>query len=253
MISFWNKKINDIDTRFLFVIGTGRSGTHFIGRIIGKHPRVEFLLEDTTTFNLSKKAAIPEPDQKYINRLITHYKKIQEKSEKRFVLEKSHPNIWITDSLVEHFPSSFFIGVQREVFQVVNSMLNHKGVLRWFKTVSNNKTSRFLGINERNISYYKDLPIEAKCTLRWLSHTAELKLLQEKYPASVLIFDYQELCTDFNTQVDRFDRLLSLNLKDYAETPNLESLNKYKNLTNEQIAIIEDTIAKEADFFKVSN
>ncbi|NJW53453.1 sulfotransferase [Salinimicrobium oceani] len=250
---FFNRSNKKIKSNYLFVIGSGRSGTHFIGRAIGKHPQVELFLEETENFRLVKEVAILEKGEKYQSRLVKRYKKLQKISKQPWILEKSHPNIWLTEGLLSNFPDSYFIGMQRDLYQIVSSMLNHdrkKNVRTWFDILPTNKCSRFLGINDYNISYYKDLPIEAKCVIRWLSHTFELERLKKEYPDKVFIFDYSIFCENFESELFKIEQLTALNLKEYAERPKSESLQKFKNLTNEQIKIIDETFQKEKIFFE---
>lgn len=247
------KKKNNVDSNYLFVIGTGRSGTHFIGRAIGSHPNIDLLLEDTKNFNLVKKAAVFNKGESYTLKLVKHYKAIQQASVNNWILEKSHPNIWLTDTLIQHFPNSYFLGMQRNVYQVVNSMLSHdglKGVKKWFEILPHNKPSRFLGINAYNISYYKELPIEAKCVIRWLSHTYELKRIKQEYPNAVTIFDYDRFCLDFEGELHKVEKMVGLDLLEYAEKPKLESLKKFENLNKNQMGIISETMKNEIGFFE---
>src|SRR5690606_38689612 len=119
--------------KFVFVLGTGRSGTHFLGRLIGKNPSCHLLLESEETFPLSIKANITHYHTiRHKNRLIKKYNKLIQKATKPFIIEKSHQNIWSFEDLYEIFSDSLFIGIQRDVKQVVNSMLEHRGVLKWF-------------------------------------------------------------------------------------------------------------------------
>lgn len=248
-----NNKKSKSNSKYIFIIGSGRSGTHFIGRAIGEHPQVELFLEDTKNFNLVKKVAILEKGDKYLHRLLKRYKKLQEKSDKTWILEKSHPNIWLTESLLLHFPDSYFIGMQRDLYQVVSSMLNHGGinnVKSWYDLLPMDKNSKFLGLNEYNIEYFKDLPIEAKCTIRWLSHSFELERLKNKYPDRVLVFDYSIFCQNFESEFLKIEQLTELKLMDYAEEPKLVSLNKFRNLSKEQIKIIDETLEREKPNFE---
>lgn len=249
MFKFFRSKPKKINSNFLFIIGTGRSGTHFLGRVIGNHPEVQVLMENRKTFSLVKKAAITKRTNKDLDKLITRYQKIQENSNKGFILEKSHPNIWLVPRLNESFSSSHFIGVQRDVYQVVYSMLRHKGVSKWYKKLPQDKLSDFLGITKQNRAYFHSLPIEAKCTIRWMAHKSKLLELKKTYPKKIVIIDYQELCNNFEEQVARLESITGLDLINYAEKPKEESLNKYKNLNQSQIDIINETLQKEAGNF----
>lgn len=249
---FFKNKNRKIESNFIFIIGTGRSGTHFIGRAIGNHPRVKLLLEETKNFRLVKKIAILGAGERSLNQLLKRYKKLQIKSNKPWILEKSHPNIWLMESLTSYFPNSIFIGMQRDVYQVVSSMVKHggvKSVKSWFNLLPQNKNSKFLGINDYNKNYYEELPLEAKCTIRWLSHKFELERLKAIYPERLFVIDYKILCEKFDIEMDKVEKLTGLDLKKYTEKPKLESLTKFKNLSAEQIKIIDDTLTREIPNF----
>jgi hypothetical protein len=71
---------------------------------------------------------------------------------KNFYLDKSHPNIWIADKIKEEFPEAKFVGIERNPFATVSSMLKHRGVMKWHRDWKSFPVpNRFLGI-DGNIS-----------------------------------------------------------------------------------------------------
>jgi hypothetical protein len=223
LFNFNNKKSKE-GSRFIFVIGSGRSGTHFLGRIFQNNPSVELLLEEPKYFGLVKDINIRQK-KNLLPKLTNRYQKLSLTTEKPYLLEKSHPNIWSVDYLIKEFPNAFFIGINRNVYQVVYSMLNHKGVLNWYKTLPNDVENSFLGITDENKNDFSNLPLESKCTLRWYAHIKESYELKRKYSENVIILNYNDLCNNYFEVVDKLELFFNLSLKDYSEKPNNVSVN----------------------------
>ena len=158
--------------RFIFISGTGRSGTHLVGRTISSHSGIEGRIEGPSTFGLITRIAthrdIAHPWYIALQklRLRMRLRRILATSD-HDVLEKSHPSLWLADDLMDWFPSSFFIGVYREVEPTVSSMLEHNGVLSWFDALPLDRPNRFLGITPENVGTYGDLTLEERCAIRW--------------------------------------------------------------------------------------
>ncbi|MGJ3236255.1 sulfotransferase family protein [Marivirga sp.] len=236
-----NNKKSEVNSRFIFVIGSGRSGTHFLGRIFQNNPSVELLLEDPKYFSLVKDINIKQKKD-LLPKLTKRYKKLSYSSDKPYLLEKSHPNIWSVDYLTKEFPDAFFIGINRNVYQVVYSMLNHKGVLNWYNTLPNNVENPFLGITDENKKEFSNLPIESKCTLRWYAHIKESYELKKKYPEKVIIINYNDLCNNYFEEVEKLESIFNVKLREFSEKPNNVSGDKFKKLDSEKIANIQNVL-----------
>jgi len=154
-----------MNSKFIFICGTGRSGTHFIGRTIASHPNIEGRIEDPNTFRLiTKLASTKDYNSKLENYflemlLFRRLKRVVKLSDYEFVLEKSHPSIWLAEEISKKFKNSLFIGVYRDLEPTVASMLRHKGVLSWYDSLPSNKVNRFLGITPDNIENFHSLSI----------------------------------------------------------------------------------------------
>lgn len=234
-----------MDKKLIFVIGSGRSGTHLIGRIIGSHPEVDAYIEDERTFTLVTKIATQQVKRGKVNKLIKTYKKVFSKSEYPIILEKSHPNIWLVEELLEAFPDAKFVGIYRDVYSTVSSMLKHEGVSQWFKVLPQNEVNPFLGITKENVSDYIKFSIEEKSALRWLSHKEQLEYLAEKYPLSVMNIYYNDLLTDQTEWLTKLSHFLDLSNSFSPEKFNLQSLTKWKqNLSEDQIQLIDRILDK---------
>ncbi|MFO8234693.1 MAG: sulfotransferase [Bacteroidales bacterium] len=238
--------------KIIFVIGTGRSGTHLLGRTISSHSLIEGHIEDPALFhpavNIAVKQDIANPlyivAQKY--RLIKKYKSLLKKSEADFILEKSHPVMWFSEYLKNKIPGSLFVGILRNPFQTVSSMLNHEGVLEWYSKLPQDKPNRFLGITEENKVFFKDLPLESKCTYRWLSHRQELTKLKDVLKDSYLMFEYGDFLEHIPDYLEKLSKFIGVNNRFTPENLKKESMDKWKEfLTKEQVKNIESVISIE--------
>lgn len=229
-----------MDKNVFFVIGSGRSGTHLIGRIIGSHPDVHAYIEEDKFFPLVTKIATNPRYRRKIPKLLKVYKRDFNKVTAPFILEKSHPNIWLVEELMEAFSNSLFVGIYRDVYSTTSSMLLHEGVSSWFEKLPNDQINNFLGITEKNLSLYKDLTIEEKCAMRWLSHKNRLLALEREFPTRVKVFNYNELLENQQAQLADLSQFLNITNRFKPEEFNLESLTKWKeNLTVAQIEHID--------------
>lgn len=237
-----------MNKKIIFIIGNGRSGTHLLGRSIASHLDIHGRVETPNTFKLITKIATT---QDFTNPLYVDLLKIilvyrirkSIKNSLKHVLEKSHTSLWLVDHLITKFDNSYFIGIYRDLEQTVSSMLEHNGILSWYKKLPQNQENRFLGITKDNKSYFNLLSLEEKCALRWLSHKKELFRLYEKYPNRVRIIKYNDFVLNPESNLSAISSFLDIpNEFDY-EKIKYESLSKWKEkLDNNQIKKIINII-----------
>ena len=85
-------------TRPVFVIGTGRSGTHWLGHSLIGHPEVRATIEVEPMFGLSVRMALDAArEAELFDRLVAAYESQLSQCHTRIYLDKSHPNIWIAE------------------------------------------------------------------------------------------------------------------------------------------------------------
>ncbi|MCR9183581.1 MAG: hypothetical protein NXH73_11705 [Flavobacteriaceae bacterium] len=242
---FQISKLN-LDKKVVFVIGTGRSGTHLIGRTIGSSSKVDAHIESTDFFNKFTQLAVNFENvntQEVFFNLLESYNKFLKKSSKNIILEKTHPLIWFAENIKEKMENAYFIGIKRNCYATVSSMLKHKGVLNWYDQLDQTKPNRFLGITEQNKNSFKNLPIESKCALRWKSHTDELFRLKSVLGDRYLLVDYESFYEPNHTFLDDFNKMINEGLEFKVETLKPDSLEKWKNsLSNQQIENIKNTL-----------
>jgi len=228
----------------IFVIGSGRSGTHLLGRTFENSPEIDAFIEDDLFFETITDLAVGlNKNKSNLNKVLKRYKKVFNKSEKQYILEKTHPNIWFVEEILEFFPNAKFIGIKRNVLSTVASMINHKGVLSWYKRLPLDEVNPFLGITESNKDAFKKLPLESKCTFRWISHTNRLEYLENKYPKHVKIVDYEDFYDNYNGLMNILKEFLDLDFNLNSETLNQSGKDKWKTtLSQEQVNNIHTVI-----------
>jgi hypothetical protein len=231
-----------IRSRKIFVLGTGRSGTHWLGYIIGAHRDVIATVEKRPIFPWVVQLALyPDRFGELYPKLVQRYRYEHALVAPRHYLDKSHPNIWLADSLVATFPDTLFIGIRRDVFGTVNSMLQHPDVMRWIHRWQNYPVpNRFLGIDPRYTDEYHQLPIESKCAVRWKAHVMQLEHIKEKLGDCVLIVDYDDLHKKNSEKLDEISLFLQLDSAIPKPPIKESSLERWQNeLSQEQCQNIE--------------
>jgi hypothetical protein len=121
----------------IFVLGTGRSGTHWVAWILQPHPKLATLVEKPPIFNWVTEMAIdPTAEGRLFARLVERYRLEAANMRPKRLLDKSHPNIWLAEALAKSLPDAQFVGILRDVFGTVASSLRHAGVRYWAEQVS---------------------------------------------------------------------------------------------------------------------
>lgn len=245
----------------IFIVGTGRSGTHFTCRALSGFANVFDPMEGSEEFSiLNQIARSAIYHQELPQRVIEYYKNRESKRKKGEVfLDQHHPNIFFTPQLTEIFSNPIFLFPYRPTVQVVASMLQHEGVLSWyelarksFRFFSSIKRipipNRFLGIESRK--EMSDLELHELCAFRVLSHNQTMKKLVSAN-RNCRVISYEGLIIDQEAEfINTFSsfELDALGEFSLVERSNLASAQKYKSvLTQDQIS---DILAIEENFNK---
>ena len=183
------------DSNKIFVIGCGRSGTHWLGYILASHPKIHVTVEKQRIFNKVTAMALNASEKKrLVKPHIKWYRLEHAQVAPCHYADKSHPNIWLVDELASVFPNAFFIGIQREPYGTVSSMLKHKGVREWCERWKEFPVPNpFLGITNENVDNYKKMSLAGRCAMRWLSHREQIKQVKCKYPERIHVLEYEAL------------------------------------------------------------
>jgi len=231
-----------INTHPVFVIGSGRSGTHWLGYSLSDHPEIRATIEVEPMFKLSTKMALNSTleDKLYI-KLIRAYKWQLIQSTPKLYLDKSHPNIWIADKLKKTFPQALFIGIERNPYATVASMIRHKKVSSWHKRWREFPLpNRFLGITENTASAYEDLPLASQCAMRWLAHHNKMSELKETLKEDLLVISYEKFAYNPEKQISKLQQFLKLETPIPVPEVKAASLHNWKKqLSTKEIEDIE--------------
>lgn len=228
----------------IFVLGTGRSGTHWLGYILDSSNEINMNIEKFPIFKWVTQAAVNYKKRKRLIPLIIIYFKLNYLLSKKHSGDKSHPNIWLVDYYNKYLSNAYFIGIHRDPHPTVSSMLLHKGVLRWIDEWEEYPLpNSFLGITLENVEDYKKLSLESKCVMRWIAHMDRFKELEKKYSNNFLLIDYENLYDSTENEIDRIHSFLEL--KEKLPFPEIKKDSKFKwksKLTQEQINNINETL-----------
>ncbi len=230
----------------VFIVATGRSGTHFLAEILSSDPRLRVLVEKQPYFRLSTAMALdPRKEKLLMPWLVLGYRYEAARSFGRRLIEKSHPNIWLAEKLAKAFPNSLFLGIQRDVYGTVASMLKHDGVLSWQQHWREFPVpNRFLGIDTQWVDRYEQLSPAGRCALRWSAHQQRMSKLRDLLGSRLLVLEYEALVLHGEQQRADLQEFLDIENPFRPPLPLKESVNKWKShLSARDMVQIDEVIA----------
>jgi hypothetical protein len=185
--------------KIIFVIGTGRSGTHFLTSCLIGHNQIFDLAggkENPLVFRAITAAAL---DHKRASSALSKAKKVYSalasSVSPAWFVDQTHPNIWFAEYWSNIYPAAIFLGIIRNPYSVVASMMKHRGVSAWnFEWGRYPVPNRFLGITTENASRYDKMSLAERCALRWVSHYRRLHQLERSLHGKLSIVIYEDLC-----------------------------------------------------------
>ncbi len=189
-------------------------------------------------FGLSTRIALDIGLEKLLfDRLVREYKLQIFKSPSKLYLDKTRPNIWIADKLKEAFPKSLFIGIERDPFVTVASMMKHKGVLAWHRCWKDFPVpNRILRLTPGLVESYNDISRASQCALRWVAHHERMNELRSILGDSLKVISYEKLILELQQFLD---------LRHLIPIPIVkkESLVRWrKQLSNDEVSQISDIV-----------
>ena len=229
-------------SRKIFIIGCGRSGTNWVGYILSEHPDIRVTIEKKAIFDKVTAIALdPSKMRRHLKPLIRRYRLEHALASPRHYADKSHPNIWLVEELSSVFHRALFIGIQREPYGTVSSMLKHEGVRAWCERWSDFPVpNKFLGVTSANIETYRNLSLAGKCAMRWLSHAERMEEIKEKLPERVYIIRYEKLVLETQEELLQLQKFLGLSAPIPVPDVKSGSIDKWQSiLTAENRADIE--------------
>jgi hypothetical protein len=129
-------------------------------------------------------------------------------------VDKSHPNLFNVPALLSYFPEAKFIGIYRNVFETVASMLTHGACANWGARYKELKfPNEFLGLDVHNIERYESATLAGRCAFRWFSHYSKLLQLEAEYNDQFLLINYRDLIQQNESQTKRIGKFLNTRLQ----------------------------------------
>lgn len=229
----------------VFVIGTGRSGTHWLGYSLEAHPEICATIEAKPMFDLSTRIALNQPlEHKLLPKLLRVYKLQLLKAAPRLYVDKTHPNIWIAEKLHRAFPNALFLGIERNPYATVASMMKHGGVSAWHRRWREFPIpNRFLGITEEISKYYDDIPFASQCAMRWHAHHQKLNELRGTLGSALHTLSYETFAHNPATVVEGIQHFLGLKAPMPVPEVKLDSLHKWREaLSDSDVANVEKVV-----------
>ncbi len=214
----------------VFVVGTGRSGTHFLTRCLIRHPRVTDLTggaENPLVFQNSVRLAAGTAKRGDGWLLVWKYRMMRLRAGKKVLVDQSHPNLWNFELLSASFPSAAWLALVRDPRSVVASMLEHSGVrARTEEWRSYPFPNPFLGLTKTSKAGFERASLAGKCAYRWLSHAE--RTLELVRAGAVTPVSYERLVLDSEAVMVELAREIGLDAPsptDYeAETSSIREV-----------------------------
>ncbi|MEO8604613.1 MAG: sulfotransferase [bacterium] len=196
----------------IFVIGCGRSGTHWLAHTLGAHPQIHIEIEAPPVFGWTTRMALdPRTEAHLFPRLVERYRAGHALVQPRHYADKSHPNLWLAEALAEALPEARFIAIRRAVEPTVASMLRHAGTRSWIDRWERYPMpNRFLGISADHLQDYRVMSAAARCALRVIAHSREIERLRPRLGARMVVVEYEALLRDPATAAHALQCFLAL-------------------------------------------
>ena len=249
----------------IFIVGTGRSGTHFTCRAINGFSNVYDPNDGKEVPGvLEEIAQAAIYHKKYPQQALSYYESQSQQLQKGQVfLDQHHPNIFFTEDIEAIFESPVFLYPRRDVEQVVASMINHPGVMGWYDFARKSKKwfssiptvpfpNKFLGTPK--FKDINELPLHLLCALRVLIHDRAAVQLSNK--PNFKMVDYHSLVADQHSTFKNIfseDEIRQLGKFTEIEKSQKGSLKKFQNTLNEEQINEIKALEKEYNFseFKI--
>ena len=219
----------------IFVMGCGRSGTHWLGHILNSHPDIRATIEQPEIFGCVTQMAMRPPQRwALMPGLVKTYRRECARTSERYYADKSHPSMWIAEYLADAIPTARFIGIERDPYQTVASMLTHRYVSDWPRRWREFPVpNRFLGIDSENAATYETLTPAQQHSLRWLSHHQRLDELQGVLGNRLHLVQYSDLQDHTERSLARLQAFLRLETGFPAPEIRKESVGKWRTVLSD--------------------
>lgn len=236
----------DAPPGIVLIIGTGRSGTHWLARVLRSHARFRVTLERFPMFQLTTRMAVDRRlRQALFPLLVLSYRAQRLASGDRIYADKSHPALWLAEPLAEALPSALFLGVQREPFATVSSMIRRDGVRAWHERWRRYPVpNEFLGITEEIAPRYDSMSLAERCALRWRAHRERMESLKPLLGHRLHVVGYEDLARDPARELSALQDWLGLDSPFAAPRVDRDALERWRTqLSDRDVADISAVVA----------
>jgi hypothetical protein len=230
----------------IFVIGSGRSGTHWLGYILEAFPETHVTVEKPPIFPwVVEMAQRPGTEDRLFPQLAGRYRAEHRAVLPKHYVDKSHPNLWLAERLADEFPEARFVAIWRSLEGTVASMLKHEGVRHWVEVWDRSGgTNRFLGVTRELIPAYRNMSKTARCAVRVIAHAAEIDRLTKVLGQRLHVVAYDGLHRDPDVEIERLAAFLGLPVPSSVPTPDAGSRWKWRTqLSDADLADIREVAA----------
>lgn len=233
----------------IFIVGTGRSGTHHLCRSLSNFQNINdnrsgkenFKILHTVSCNAITESVISEDILKYYKEQITATNK-----NNQIFLDQCHPNLHHYTQLNLNFKNSLFLGINRPTEQIVASMFNHTGTRRWYQRLKQDYPknvkypNKFFGLQNKDEVY--TLPTHILYAKRVIAHKKiNQELLKHNNFKLVNFTNFVKNKSEELTKIFSDEEMKLLGDFNETEFTNLDTLSKYKNtLSKAQIKEIRE-------------
>lgn len=233
--------------RYAFVVGTGRSGTHFLASVLGAHPGVTDPFggeEDRALLLRVTEAALDGRDRLPVRNLLRYRwagLRAGVGAGGRVYLDQHHPNLFFVPDIARRLAGARFVALWRDDLAVVASMLNHAGrrdagVRVWFETAARRPwPNRFLG--PVDLATYQAMSLVEKCALRAVAHKTAMARLAAR--EDVRIQRFETLVADLQGEAAAIFAHLGLAPVDVGVRADPATLTKWREtLSDDDVAAV---------------
>ena len=214
----------------IFVVGCGRSGTHWLAETLDQHPQLHNWGENPSVFgDVTQLALDPGRENELLPRVLRQYRRAIRRTAPLRLVDKCHPNLWLSDRLRLAFPNAQFVAIRREPFATVSSMLEHPGVRRWSEQWQRYPLpNRFLGIRPNAAGDYARASLTERLALRWRAHHDRIGRLAREAQGRVFVVEYESLHEAPLAVLDRLTQFLRLESPLRPQPARRESLHQWR-------------------------
>lgn len=219
----------------VFVIGTGRSGTHYLCSCLNTFPGLTDCFGGRESpWMFHEVARLTVHNQPLTTAVRGYYNAMHRRASPKRLVDQTHPNLWHAEALLQQFPKAQLLAISRNVYSVVYSMQRHEGVSRWIEEHSRYpKPNRFLGVSQEQIELYtEELTDLQRAVFRWCSHEERITELHRRFPESVLPVQYEHLGDDLHGNMARIAQFLRTSPPNQPPPFDERSLHKRTQLSN---------------------